>query len=167
MTNRSVIFFLAMVLVIPCFLTGCGKSPEEKAIEKFVQQKSGGKVSVDMSQGKVTVKEGNTTVTSGGNVQVPDTFPKDVPIYPKTQVLNSLTAGDMVHLTLISQENIEKIVASYKEQMKQQGWKEITSFAMGTTVTMGYDKDNRHATVAVSEMEKGKNGIQLQVSQKK
>jgi hypothetical protein len=166
MTKKSAVLCLA-VLIIPFLIAGCGKSAEEKAIEKFVQQKSGGKVSVDMSQGKVTVKDGNTTVTSGGNVQVPASFPKDVPVYPNTQILNSMTAGDVVHLTLISKESIEKIAASYKEQMKREGWKESASFTMGTTVTMAYDKDTRQATVAISKMDKGESGIQLQVSQKK
>ena len=166
MMNRFMILCLALVIV-PFFMTGCGKSPEEKAIEKLVEKGTGGKVSVDMSQGKVTVKEGNTTITSGGNVQVPSSFPKDVPVYPNTQVLNSMSAGDIVHLTLISKDNMEKIIASYKEQMSKQGWKETASFTMGTTATIAYDKDNRHATVAVSKMEKGESGIQLQVSQKK
>lgn len=166
MTKKSAVLCL-VVLIVPVLIAGCGKSAEEKAIEKFVQQKSGGKVSVDMSQGKVTVKDGNATITSGGNVQVPASFPKDVPVYPNTQVLNSMTAGDVVHLTLISKESMEKIAASYKEQMKQQGWKESASFTMGTTVTMAYDKDTRQATVAISKMDKGESGIQLQVSQKK
>ncbi len=166
MTKKLTILCMA-VLVLAAFVAGCGKSAEEKAIEKFVQQKSGGKVSVDMSQGKVTVKDGNTTVTSGGKVEVPASFPKDVPIYPNTQILNAMTSGDIVHLTLISKENMEKIAATYKEQMKQQGWKESAALTMGTTVTLAYDKDNRHATVAISKMDKGETGIQLQIAQKK
>ncbi len=167
MAYKSVTLVLAILLAVPFILTGCGKSPEEKAIEKFVEQKSGGKVKYDASQGKVTVKDGDATITSGGNVKVPDTFPKDVPVYPNAQVLNSVTAADIVHVTLISKDDIEKIVAAYKENMKQQGWKETTALTIGTTVTMAYDKDKRHATVAISQAEKGKTGIQLQVSQKK
>jgi hypothetical protein len=165
--TKKVTILCCAGLMVAAFITGCGKSAEEKAIEKFVQQKSGGKVSVDMSQGKMTVKDGNTTVTSGGNEEIPASFPKDVPVYPNTQVLNSMTAGDIVHLTLISKENIEKITTAYKEQMKRAGWKESAAFTMGTTVTMAYDKDTRHATVAISKMDKGDSGIQLQVSQKK
>ena len=166
MMKKPMILCLVLLTVL-FFMAGCGKSPEERAIEKLVQKGTGGKVNVDMSQGKVTVKDGNTTVTSGGNVQVPSSFPKDVPVYPNTQILNSMTAGDIVHLTLISKEGIEKIVTSYKDQMTKQGWKETASFTMGTTVTLSYDKDTRHATVAVSKMDKGESGIQLQVSQKK
>ena len=166
MTKKLAILCLA-VLILASFVAGCGKSAEEKAIEKFVEKQSGGKVKVDMSQGKVTVKDGDATITSGGNVQVPASFPKDVPVYPNTQILNAMTSGDVVHLTLISKESMEKIAASYKEQMKQQGWKESASFTMGTTVTMAYDKDTRQATVAISKMDKGESGIQLQVSQKK
>lgn len=166
MTKKLVFLCLAM-LAVPLIIGGCGKSPEEKAIEKFVEKKSGGKVSVDMSQGKVTVKEGNATITSGGNVKVPDAFPKDVPVYPDTEILSSVASSDIVHLTLISKDSIEKIVASYKEKMKQGGWKETGSFAIGgNTVTMAYEKDNRNATIAVSQ-DKGKSAIQLQVAQKK
>ncbi|MHB8111639.1 MAG: hypothetical protein ACYDHW_16575, partial [Syntrophorhabdaceae bacterium] len=84
------ILVAVLVLAIPFVFIGCGKSSEEKAIEKFVEKKSGGKVKYDSSEGKITVKEGNTTVTSGGNVQIPAAFPKDVPIYPHTLVLNSM-----------------------------------------------------------------------------
>ena len=165
--KRKLAILCLAVLIVASFVTGCGKSAEEKAVEKFVQKQSGGKVSVDMSQGKVTVKEGDATITSGGNVQVPASFPKDVPVYPNTQVLNAMTSPDVVHLTLISKESVEKIAASYKEQMKREGWKETASLTMGTTVTLAYEKDKRNATVAISKMDKGDSGIQLQISQKK
>lgn len=166
MTKKLVLLCLAL-FIIPFLIAGCSKSPEERAIEKFVEQKSGGQVKLDVSQGKITVKEGNTTVTSGAGVKIPDTFPKDVPVYPDTQVLNSMTAVDTIHLTLVSKESTEKIIASYKAKMKQEGWKETASFTAGTMATMAYDKGNRRATIAVSPMNEGQNGIQLQVSQNK
>lgn len=169
MFRKKGILFLALFLIFSVVLISCSKSPEEKALEKYVEQKTGGKVKVDASQGKVEIqdKEGKATITMGGAVDVPAGFPKDVPIYPNAKVLSSATAGDMFHILLESQDPAEKIAGTYKERMKAEGWKETTAVNIGSTVTIAYEKDKRNATVAVSQTEKGKTGIQLQVAIKK
>lgn len=169
MSCRNGVLFLAAILMIVVVLPGCGKSPEEKAMEKLIEQGTGGKVTVDSARGKIQItdKEGKATITAGAATEVPAGFPTDIPIYPNTKVINTMTAGDILHVTLISEEGVGKIASSYKQKMKAQGWKETTSLAVENTVTMAYAKGNRSATVVVSEAEKGKTGIQLQVSAKK
>lgn len=70
------------------------------------------------------------------------------------------------HLLLQSAEDPEPLVNAYKEKMKTAGWKETNAISMGATGIFTYEKDNRRAMVTISQSEKGKTGIQLQVSKK-
>lgn len=169
MSFKNGVVFLALLLIVPVVFVACNKSPEKKALEKYVEKGNGGTVKMDASQGKIQIqdKEGKTTITTGGAVEIPADFPKDILIYPNAKVLSSATAGDMFNLLLESQETIEKIASTYKEKMKAEGWKQTATFTMGSNVTMAYEKDKRNATVAVGHSEKGKTGIQLQVTAKR
>jgi len=157
------------VLVLILALAACGKSGEEKALEKKVDQSSGGQVKVDLSQQEIKIKDqhGEATISSKGLAQIPADFPKDVYVHPNTKILISQTVEGGYHLLLESVENPEPLINTYKEKMKAQGWKETTALAMGPAAIFTYEKDKRKAMVTISQSEKNKTGIQVQVSQEK
>ena len=170
MINKSLGFILILVLLGA--LSACGKSTDEKsmekAVEKNIEQSSGGKVKVDLAQGQIKIKDqhGEATVSSKGNVQIPADFPKDVYVHPNTKILIAQTVDGGFHLLLESVEAPEPLINTYKGKMKSDGWKETNAISMGATGIFTYEKDNRRAMVTISQSEKGKTGIQLQISKK-
>jgi hypothetical protein len=65
---------------------------------------------------------------------------------------------------LESSEAPEGLINTYKGKMKAEGWKETNAITMGATGIFTYEKGNRKAMVTISQSEKGKTGIQVQVS---
>jgi hypothetical protein len=170
MKNRTASIILALAFVF--LFSACGKSPEEKlkekTMEKAIEQSTGGKVKVDLSQDQIKIKDqhGEATVSAKGNVQIPVDFPGDVYVYPNTKVLIAQTLDGGFHLLLQSPEAPESLVNTYKEKMRSNGWKETNAISMGATGIFTYEKDNRQAMVTISQSEKDKTGIQLQVRKK-
>lgn len=166
--------FLGPLLALALFFnfSACGKSPDEKSrqksVEKAIEQSSGGQVKVDLSKEQVKIKDrhGEATISSQGNAQIPADFPKDVYVHPEAKVLLAQTVNGGFHLLLQSAEDPEPLLNTYKGKMKASGWKETNAIAMGATGIFTYEKDNRRAMVTISQSEKGKTGIQLQVSKK-
>jgi hypothetical protein len=157
---------MAVFMLIGC---ACGKSAEEKSAEKFVEkaieQSSGGQVKVDLSQEQIKIKDqhGEAVISPKGNAQIPADFPKDVYVQPNTTVLIAQTVDGGFHVLLESAENPGPLITLYKERMKTNGWKETTALAMGSTGILTYEKESRKAVVTISQSEKGKTGIQLQI----
>lgn len=153
-------------------LSACGKSPEEKSAEKtaekIIEQSSGGQVKVDLSKEQIKIKDqhGEATVSAKGNAQIPAGFPKDVYVLPKAKVLIAQSVEGGFHLLLQSAEGPGDLINTYKGKMKSDGWKETNAISMGETGIFTYEKDNRSAMVTISQSEKGKTGIQLQIHKK-
>jgi hypothetical protein len=170
MLNTSLKFIVALALVFT--FSACGKSPNEKsaekAAEKAIEQSSGGKVKVDLSQDQIKIKDqhGEANISAKGQAQIPADFPKDVYLHPNTKVLIAQTVDGGFHLLLESTEEPEPLVNTYKGKMKTAGWKETNAISMGATGIFTYEKDNRTAMVTISQSEKGKTGIQIQLHKK-
>ena len=168
---RKVLYCLLMAALL-FSLAACGKNAEEKKMEKttekMIEQSSGGKVKVDLSQEQIKIKDqhGEAVISAKGNVQIPNDFPKDVYVHPNTKVLIAQTVDGGFHVLLESAEDPEPLVNTYKGKMKTDGWKETNAISMGATGIITYEKDNRRAMVTISQSEKGKTGIQLQIHKK-
>jgi hypothetical protein len=170
MVNKLLFSILATALLFS--FSSCGKNTEEKTMEKttekMIDQSSGGKVKVDLSQEQIKIKDqhGEAVISAKGNGQIPADFPKDVYVHPNTKVLIAQTVDGGFHLLLESKEDPEPLVNTYKGKMKTDGWKETNAISMGATGIITYEKDNRRALVTISQSEKGKTGIQLQIHKK-
>ncbi|MBA4392518.1 MAG: hypothetical protein C0407_03095 [Desulfobacca sp.] len=168
MINKSLGLVLALVLFLA--LSACGKSRDEKSpeksLEKKIEESSGGQVKVDLSQEQIKIKDqhGEATFSSKGLAQIPADFPKDLYIHPSAKTLITQRVDGGFHLLLESTEAPEPLINTYKEKMKAHGWKETNAITMGATGIFTYEKSNRRAIVTISQSEKGKTGIQLQVS---
>jgi hypothetical protein len=166
---KKQIVYLTSLMVLAFFFSGCGKSVEqkaaEKAVEKAIERSSGGQVKVDLSQEQVKIKDqqGESVISAKGLAQIPSDFPKDVYVHPNTKVLMVQKMEGGFHVLLESAENPEPLVNLYKDKMKSDGWQEKAVMAMGQTGIFTYEKENRKAVVTISQSEKGKTGIQLQV----
>lgn len=111
-------------------LAGCGKIIEkiqqkaiETAVEKGVESQSGGKVKLDLNGQKASVvaNDGKTQATWGKGATVPADFPKQVPIYPGSTILSSMSdnSGTAKHTVMLKTPDASaKVIEYYKGELK-------------------------------------------------
>ncbi|TAN37939.1 MAG: hypothetical protein EPN23_03760 [Verrucomicrobia bacterium] len=136
-------------------LVGCGKKAHESIAEKIIEHqmaKDGVKGHVDISGNKVTVetKDGTASYAAGAGTKVPDTFPKDVPVYGGASVLASVSVPDGNNLTLETKDGAEKVIAFYKSKLTGTGWHEELAMNQPTGSMLVYKKEQRTVSVVVS-----------------
>lgn len=146
---------LWVVIGLSVALVGCGKKAHESMTEKIIEHqmaKEGVKGQVDISGNKVTVetKEGKTSYAVGAGTQIPDTFPKDIPVYGGVTVMASVSTPDGHNLTLASKDSVEKIMAFYKGKMTGAGWEEAMAMNQPESSMLVYKKGGRTVSVVVS-----------------
>ncbi|MCR9115638.1 MAG: hypothetical protein NXI22_01655 [bacterium] len=73
-------------------------------------------------------EEGEFKMGSGMNVELPDDFPADVPVYPNAKVVNSLDLAGNLMVTFVSEDSAGDIVAFYETGLVENGW-ELTANA--------------------------------------
>ena len=159
MSHSKRVFLPILVLLISVALVGCGNGREEKAPEKGALKDTGIRVKVHMEddQGK------KTTIEGYGNVAIPPEFPKDIMIYPNAEVREAIMAesGDGCFLRLEILEPREKILSTYKDKMKAEGWKETSASTIGAISQREYAKSNRTVGLSVTDMGGGRTEIQM------
>jgi len=110
-------------------------------VEKAIESKTGVKTNIeDLEQGKIsfTDEKTGTKVDIGSNT-VPETFPKDFPLYPGAKVASSLSGEESgksngFWLTMSSSDSVDAVASFYKTELTKNGWTvESTFTANGMT----------------------------------
>jgi len=156
-----------MALAVVCLLvSGCGKKVAEKMIESRLS-KDGVKAKVDLSGEQVTIqtKDGTSTYSGGKNAKVPDTFPKDVFVYPGATVVASVTVPNGCNLVLETKDDLEKVLGAFKDKMAGADWKEEMNMNQGGQSMCVYKKDQRSASIVIASADK-KTHITITVAEK-
>ncbi len=155
--------YIGIGCFILLFLIGVGmtiffKFFAKKAIETVIENKTGVNIS-DAEQGKMTFTDEKTgaKVDIGSN-KVPDTFPKDFPIYPGAKVTSSLSGAEAGEnsgfwLTMTSSDSVEKVTAFYKTELAKKGWKVDSTFSANNTVTETVSKSGWTGSLAITKDE--------------
>ncbi|MCX6996939.1 MAG: hypothetical protein NTV49_07600 [Kiritimatiellaeota bacterium] len=160
-------YVVITLMVAGLLLTGCGKKAVEKMVEARMA-KQGVKAKVDLSGEQVTIqtKDGTSTFSGGKGAKVPDTFPKDVFVYPGATVMASVTVPKGCNLVLETKDDLEKVLGAFKDQMAGAGWKEEMNMNQGGTSMAAYKKDQRTASVVVASVDQ-KTQITITVAENK
>ena len=141
----------------------------EKAVEKAMEQASGGKAKVDLDNGKVTVSTDEGTAEWGGN-KLPDNWPSDAPIYPNSQVQFSGASNqnDNSNSTVVLQtsDSGEKVLAYYKQELVAKGWKIESTYEMSDAAMLGATKDKSSISVTIGSGGDQKTSITVSVGTK-
>jgi hypothetical protein len=147
---------------------GGGNRMNDKAIERALEDASGGRVDVDSDDGTYTVKtEEGTWSTSD---KLPEDWPADAPLYPGADVQGSVAAVDGGYgvgryVGLLTSDDTAKVVAWYKSELVAKGWTVTTDISTGDGSMLGADKDERTLAVMVSPQD-GKTAIGLTIATK-
>ena len=159
MTSRPRFFIAAIAasaFAASLVLSGCGKSPSEKAAELAIKAASGGKVDIsqsgDKSQMTIQTDQGMVKASSGGNLSVPADFPTDVHLPSAAYTIsNVVQMGPTMIITLHSPSSLTTLYAEYDTKMKSAGWKEAMAVQSSQSEsTLNFQKDNRVVTVTLA-----------------
>ena len=130
-----------------------------KVAERMVEvglAKQGVKARLDTAEGKLTMetKEGSATYAVGGDVKIPNDFPKDVFVYGGAKVVSSMTMPKGCNLMLQTKDSADKVIDAYKREMTAADWKEESSMNQGGVSMLSYKKSERTAAVVVMTADK-------------
>lgn len=169
MKRSSLLFAPAVALS----LVGAGCNPvqqaQDRAAESAVEQATGGKVKVDANGNQMQIKGDNGAVTTvGENISLPDSFPKDVPVYPgaKITAVSVSTSGEKgAILNLRSTDDVSKVIQWYEDAMAKGGFKGTQTMDAGQTKFRTYENGNVAVSfVYIPEMAQGSQGTTVSIS---
>ena len=158
-------------------LTGCGWMAEEAA-EKAIEfsASADGKsvdVEIDPESGSVSIKsdegdlsfnvendsgrfelnseDGTVKIATGEDAEIPDDFPKDVPLFPgfKPVMVQSLPGGTM-SLAGSVPSSIPSVKSFYDQAANREGWTETASISQQHVASLSYTKEDRMLQVTAT-----------------
>jgi hypothetical protein len=144
---------LAVCAVCALIPTGCGRSktpPNGEATTREEQEKADVDFEVTGGHGK----SAKFSHQSGGEVRLPDEFPKDIPTYPGAKATTATVVVEAVNVSFTTADPVNKIVKFYEDAMKKQGWTRETGFNTGEASLLCFKKDKRNAMIKLNRHEK-------------
>lgn len=149
-----VIIGIIASLAIRFFAKGIGMGLISGAIEN----RTGVKTNLgDLEKGKMTFTDSKTgTKVDIGGGKVPDTFPKDFPIYPGAKVTSSLTGAQAgksngFWLTLATPDSLGTVTSFYKTQLSSNQWVVEQTYTAGDTMTETLTKGTWSGSLAITK----------------
>ncbi|WP_041443574.1 hypothetical protein [Picosynechococcus sp. PCC 7002] len=143
-------------LILPAFflcalsLGGCGMV-QEIIFEKAIEAGSGEKVDIDMSKESVDIKtnEGNLSVSSGDNVKLPDTFPKDIYFDKNAEIRMAMDLPEGVSVTFVTNESVAAVKDKYTAEMAKNGWTQEMTMDVNGQSMFGFQKQERASQIMI------------------
>jgi hypothetical protein len=149
--------YIICLLCLARMLAGCGKSAEEKAIEKAVEKSTGAGAEVDLSDKGMKIsgktEEGAFSLSTGEGTEIPKDFPADVLIYNPSNVGTAMNMPEGKSLALTTTDDSTKVAETYKREMTAKGWSEQASMNMGAQSMLVYEKGDRIAHITIAPMD--------------
>jgi hypothetical protein len=87
----------------------------------------------------------------GDDIEIPEEFPKDVPIFPGSTPMAFLSAPDEgIIVTFKSREEQQDIFDFYQSSLADDGWEILEDSILGKRLSFDAIKDNRKVSVTVA-----------------
>jgi hypothetical protein len=126
-------------------------------LQNLIEKKTGVKTNLgDLEKGQMTFTDEKTgTKVDIGSNKLPDTFPKDFPVYPGSKVTAVLSGTEQgkssgFWVTLTTPDSLDKVTAYYKTGLKTNGWTETASYTSGDTTTQTVSKGVYSGTIGIT-----------------
>jgi hypothetical protein len=127
-------------------------------LQNVIEQKTGVKTNLqDAENGKMTFTDEKTgTKVDVGSGKIPDTFPKDFPIYPGAKVTGVLTGAQQgksngFWVTLTTADSWDTVSSYYTTTLKTNGWTQTATYTVGGTTTQTVSKGKSSGTVGITQ----------------
>jgi hypothetical protein len=150
---RFLVCLSVLVLMMGC---GSREKAEEKVAEKIVEKaiaaQTGKKVDIDIDKESMQIKteDGEMTLTSGESAKIPDTFPKDIPIYKGFVLDMAMEVPDGHSLSFTTGDDMPEVAKWYVDEMASRGWTKEMSMNMGTQEMLVFKKGERGVNLVIS-----------------
>lgn len=128
----------------------------KSVFKKSLETATNGKVKV--TDNGVTVKNGDTTVSSEG--KLPEGFPSDVPSYSGGKIIYSAKSGNLYYVTFSTSDAPKKAFDNYKASLKSNGWAADDDSAeafYADTYTINLNKGDQKVNATVTPEGNGSN----------
>ena len=179
---------ITAILLAIVFTGGCKgrivQNLTENAIEKAIEQESGGNVDVDLDDGEITIQgeDGEVNIstddetveiqsddgeaTFGTGADLPEGFPSGVPVYDNMTITTSWKSSadgkDNYSITAVSEDNVDDVFGWYKSELE--GWEIEGEFSLdtdeGKNASLGAKNGAMELTLMVMETDEGTTIVQ-------
>jgi hypothetical protein len=123
-----VIRFCLRLFCLILLLAGCAEKSDEQVIE---------------------TQPDKYTASIDRLVEIPEDFPADVYIYPRSNAIDASKTAKAYSLTLSTNHEVPRIAETYRRQMMINGWSIEASTISGAESLLAYSKEDRVANVVI------------------
>jgi len=145
---------------------GCGRpeepAPPEDTVQTRIETEEG---VVDIQVGtdgdrvgvSAETEEGAFTLEAGGQVQLPQNFPGDVPLYPGMEILVAQALEQRETFTLQGRVDATsgEVSSYYREAAPAEGWEEKHALAQPTGEIITFEQGERMLNILVAAEDEG------------
>jgi len=130
----------------------------------------GQNIKVDSQGEKMTFtnEDGEVSFEAGGDL--PESFPKDFPVYAGAKLVNSFSSsgeeGDGVSVVWEVSDSFDKVSDFYKKNLPEGGWKVESTFEQKDSLTSSFSKEEVGGFIGVTIGEGGKVTISVTIGVK-
>lgn len=157
-----IIIVIIVVVLVGLVLIGqyISKMVAQKASSAFLSGVTGQNVNVSGGE-NVTIKTGDGEVNINSDGKVPDSFPKDFPIYPNSKVTGSFSTNgkdDTKGSSVVweSSDTTAKVSEFYKNELPKAGYTIVTDYTSGDTMTLTFEKSGTSGFIGVGSSDEAK-----------
>ncbi len=144
---------ITIVVIVLIVLSAGGYFASRYIFKSWFDKQTGISVDEDNNSTKLETDDG-TVVEGGENIDLPNYWPDDVPIYAKDNINTVGKSGDEdFYLSFISGSTSSEIYNWYLDELKVKGWTIISQFTLNTTSSISAEKDTRVFGIAISKSE--------------
>lgn len=149
-----VLFGLASSIFMKFFAKKVGIGMLQGAIEN----KTGVKTNLsDLEKGKLSFTDPKTgSKVDIGTGKIPETFPKDFPIYTGAKVTSVMSGSEKGNnngfwVTLSTSDSMDKVSTFYTNKLAENGWETTSNYSSGDTSTRTVTKGIYSGSIAITQ----------------
>lgn len=172
--QNKLVMILVIVAVVLAGLYFVGRTLSRKIGEgiagRVLSGIAGKNVKVDNQGDKVTLtgEGGEVSFEAGGDL--PESFPKDFPVYTGAKLVNSYSVkgeeGDGVSVIWETGDSFAKVSDFYKKKLQEDGWKVESTFEQKDSFTSSFSKGEVGGFIGVTLGDEGKVTISVTIGVK-
>lgn len=151
-------FLIVALLAAVIVLSGCWPFPSreevgKKIMEKAIESGTGGKVDVSTDKGEVNIQseDGNAKYSAGGNVSLPDGFPKELILASDAKPFIATSGEGSMTVGYFTNEDKTALWEKYKTDLVAGGWKKEMEINTGTGLMANFKKGTVNLSVTIGD----------------
>jgi len=154
-SNKSLLILVVVLVLLGLYFGG-----------KYLTQN----VKVEENGESTTIKNEDEEISISQAGTLPEGFPQNFPLYPRSTIISSFTAkGEETNGTSVvlgSQDSTEKVIEFYKSQLPQKGWKIVSSFDQQGSSTISFEEDKVSGFLGITKADMGITTISVTIGVK-